>query len=286
MPQRQSRSDTSRSIVPERFGPHALWRWPLGQMPHRHDRTLTRLITRLALMQIVEVAHWERLLPARDPFILVANHGSHREALYLAALCLLLRSGKPVRFLADWNFRLYPGVGYLYERSGAITVARKPAKPRFLNRFKDRFVLPTSPLDQARATLAAGGAVGLFPEGTVNRSATHLLRGRRGAARLSLELGVPLLPVGLRFARCRRDGRLDSNAALTIEVGMPLQPPTAIATPTPASLHDWHRQMMLALASLSGKVWTGEDRGCGAPRNRSIHPMSGPANPARGGSVC
>ena len=286
MSQRQIHPSTDLLATASRLEPDAVWRWPLGQMERWHDRILTRLVTRLALMQIVEVVHWERLLPECDPFILVANHGSHREALYLAALCLLLRSGKPVRFLADWNFRLYPGVGYLYDRSGAITIAHKPARPRFLNRFKDRFVLPVSPLDQARQTLAGGGAVGLFPEGTVNRSATHLLPGRRGAARLSLELGIPLLPVGLRFARCRPDGSIDSNAALSIEVGAPLTPPAADDAAPQALLHDWHRQMMLTLAALCGKAWTGEDQASAEPRARSLHPVSGPANRARGGSVC
>lgn len=286
MPQPQASASADLPTPPTSFGPDTLWGWPLHGIPHGPDRLLARLIARLALAQVVEIRDWERLLPEQDPFILVANHGSRREALYLAALCLVIRGGKPVRFLADWNFRLYPGVGYLYERSGAITVTTKSARPRILNRLKPRFTGDASPIDQARATLRGGGSVGIFPEGTVNRSPSHLLPGRLGAARLSLELGVPLLPVGLRFhGRPRRDGCLDSNAPMSIAIGRPLTPPPA-PYPVPSPLvRQWHRTMMIRLATQCDKVWTEADAGAddlAAPPSM----VSGPAQRARGGSLC
>lgn len=288
MSPRQIQDGTDPLTVPAQFEPGHVWQWPLTGLERRVDRILTRLIARVARAQIPEISHWERLLPDHDPFILIANHSSRREALYLGTLCLLLRSGKPVRFLADWNFRLIPGVGYLYDRSGVITIARKPARPRFLNRFKRRFMQSTSPFDQARATLAAGGAVGFFPEGTVNRDASRLLPGRIGAARLSIETQAPVLPVGLRFAGRRRDGLIDSNSPFRIEVGVPMSPPHSDGTAPPQLVQNWHQEIMAALAPLCGKASTNEIDAQTSPEQRAqnVNPVSGPPNGARGGSVC
>ena len=71
--------------------------------------------------------------------------------------------------MADWNFRMIPGLDLLYRRAGAITVARKPARPRFLNLTKPLFIDTVSPMEQARQHLISGRSVGMFPEGTVNR---------------------------------------------------------------------------------------------------------------------
>lgn len=288
MPQADANPGASPSAVPAELGAAAVWRWPLDRIERRDLRLMARLTARLALVQVQTISNWQRLLPQRDPFILVANHGSRREAVFLSALCLLIRSGKPVRFLADWNFRLIPGVGYFYDHSGAILVTTKSARPRLLNRLKPRFARQGPPFDQARAALRAGGAVGVFPEGTVNRDAKGLLRGRYGAARLSLELGVPLLPVGLRFlGPPRSDGRSDSSAPLHIEVGSPMAPAQALDSPTAAEVRAWHRQMMNAIAALCGKPWTGT-----APLAEDPHgadttfSVAARDKRARGGSVC
>lgn len=286
MAPRKSTLTTDPSLPLSGFSSGHVWQWPLGQLERPLDRLLTRLISRVALAQITEITHWERLLPAQDPFILVANHSTRREALYLGTLCLLLRSGKPVRFLADWNFRLIPGVGYLYDRSGVITIARKPARPRFLNRLKRRFVQSQSPFEQARATLAERGAVGFFPEGTVNRDAERLLPGRVGAARLSVETGVPIVPVGLRYEGRRPDGCIDSNSRFRIEVGAPISPPQGDAEPSPQRVKAWHQQIMATLAPLCDKAWIEEARIRPDRRENTVHPVAGPPTNARGGSVC
>lgn len=276
------------ATIPAELDAGAVWRWPLDRIARWDVRLLARLTARLTLRQVTEVVNWQLLLPGQDPFILVANHGSRREAVYLSSLCLLLRSGKPIRFLADWNFRLIPGVGYFYDHSGAILVTGKSARPRILNHLKPRFTRHGPPLEQARKTLIDAGSVGVFPEGTVNRRADQLLRGRYGAARLSLELGVPLLPVGLRFLGSQRpDGLCDSGAPLRIEIGRPLRPPQAGAAPSPGQVLAWHREMMTAISKLCGKAWTG---GVNVPEDRqptdTAQPGVAPDQPARGGSVC
>jgi 1-acyl-sn-glycerol-3-phosphate acyltransferase len=130
-------------------------RWSLGALSRVGDRLLTRLLCLQARRRFERVEGRERILPLYDAFVLVADHGSQREAVLLPALLILARQGRPVRFLADWNFRLIPGAGYLYDDSGAITVTRKDAPPRVLNRLKSLFVQPVRAYEQAYRQLAA-----------------------------------------------------------------------------------------------------------------------------------
>ncbi|WP_316670002.1 lysophospholipid acyltransferase family protein [uncultured Propionibacterium sp.] len=51
--------------------------------------------------------------------------------------------------------------------------------------------------------LAAGNLIGIFPEGTRTPDG-NLYRGHTGAARLALEAGVPIIPVGMVNTRLRR----------------------------------------------------------------------------------
>jgi 1-acyl-sn-glycerol-3-phosphate acyltransferase len=242
--------------------PRDLWRWPLDALARPLDRGVLRAAAALARRQVRFIEHWERVMPNQDPFILVANHGSRRETVYLTAALMLARGGRPVHFLADWNFRLIPGIGYLYARTGAITVTRKDARPRVLNRLKPWFLHATPALEQARARLLAGGSLALFPEGTINRDPRRLLRGRCGAARLSLETSVPILPVGIRFCGGPGDtGHGASGRPMGISIGTPLAPlrdATGDATGK-ASLADvraWHAEVMTAIATLCGKTWS------------------------------
>ena len=239
-----------------------LWHWPLGALASPFDRAILRTAAALARRQVRAIAHWERVLPGRDPFILVANHSSRRETVYLTAALMLARGGRPVHFLADWNYLLIPGVGYLYAGTGAIAVTRKDARIPILNRLKPLFSCATPALEQARARLQAGDSVGLFPEGTVNRDPGLLLRGRFGAARLSLETGVPVLPVGIRFIGTPLGHpRGDSRSPMSIHIGAPLNPPPertdgAIGEASIASVRIWHGEIMEAIASLCGKTWS------------------------------
>lgn len=54
----------------------------------------------------------------------------------------------------------------------------------------------TGALDAARQVLNSGGLFGIYPEGTRSRSGM-LHKGHTGAARLAIETGSPIVPVGL-----------------------------------------------------------------------------------------
>lgn len=255
------------------FSQTDVWQTPLPALDSVLDRLLVRLTGALARRQVRRIRHDERLLPAADPFILALNHSSRREVVYLIAILMLIRGGQPVHFLADWNFRLIPGVGYLYDHSGAITVTRKPAKPAFLNRLRPLYASDLQPYEQARRLLDNGASIALFPEGTINRRADRLLPPRSGVARLALATGTPVLPVGIRFAGTLAEGaRVDSGSPLEITVGMPLTPPACAGQPGRALIADFKTEIMAAIAPLCGKtpVATRADSRISVP---SLHPL-------------
>lgn len=235
--------------------PLKLLQWPL---PHasRGTRWLARAVALLARRKVITAYGLEHVRPGSDPFILVLNHSTRLEAVVVPAVLLLCRGGRLIHFMADWNFHLIPGMGLLYRRSGAITVTRKSARPRCLNVFKPLYRHAHAPFEQARAHLAAGRSVGIFPEGTVNRDPARLLRGRSGAARLSLEAGVPIVPVGIRFPGVERGCPIPSHAAMELHIGAPLRPARTQPRPAPvATVRAWHAVIMSEVARLSAKSW-------------------------------
>ncbi len=236
-----------------------VWRRPL---PHMAGEPLTRFLCRAVTSgfqhRIVDIRGIDRVAPDRDPFILVLNHNMMLEAVLLPTLLYYLRGGKLIHFMADWNFQLIPGVGTLMRRGRVITIVQKPARPKILNVFRPLFRQERSAFARARDLLDGGASVGVFPEGTINRDAGRLLPGHPGASRLSLESGIPVIPVGIRFPGHPRDEPIRSSSRMALQIGEPLAPP-----PMPhgkraalAEVRAWHETVMRELARHSGKSFT------------------------------
>ena len=237
-------------------------RWP---MPAANfgDRWIVRLVSLLAIRQVRAVHGLDNISPGLDPFILAVNHSIKREALLLPALMVLHRGGRWIRFLVDWNFVMIPVVGRIMRRSGAIVVTRKSARPKVLNHLKRFYTEPLPAAVRARARLMDGESIGVFPEGTVNRNPRRLLIGRVGMARLSLETGVPVVPVGVRFPDADPKQPIEERSTMEIHIGAPLKPPaTGGDKPPIAAVRRWHATVMTEVAQLSGKAW--------APRTRRV----------------
>jgi 1-acyl-sn-glycerol-3-phosphate acyltransferase len=182
---------------------------------HAVVRTAARLLYRLRV---------DGSVPA-GPGILAANHESVLDPFFLG-----LVTRRPVRFVAKkelWRFRI---VGAAVEAMGGLPVDRGRG---------DR---------DAMAALAAllhdGQLVGIFPEGVVRETDTW----HRGAAKLALLTGAPLVPVLI-------DG--SARALSRARVGLPrirlvVGEPIAVepAKPTIASSKELTERLRLAIESL------------------------------------
>ncbi|MEN9678585.1 MAG: hypothetical protein RIS76_4481 [Verrucomicrobiota bacterium] len=233
-----------------------IWRRPL---PHLDGKATTRLVCRTVLTlfhrQVLEFEGLEHISSDQDPFILALNHSQRPEAVLVPAWLCFHRGGRMVHFLADWNFQLVPGLAWLIRLHDPIHVVRKDARPRFLNRFKDRYRHLPPPFTEARRRLAEGRSIGLFPEGTVNRHPELLLRGQTGAARLAQEAGVPVIPGGIRFPRHRDGHPVGDREPFSVRFGAPIQPGT-----TDPNAAEFHNRIMATLSTLSGKQWQPDAR--------------------------
>jgi 1-acyl-sn-glycerol-3-phosphate acyltransferase len=123
--------------------------------------------------------HAERI-PATGPVLLVANHVSVLDPLACARLAY--DNGRVPHFLAKQS--LFVGViGTLLRMAGQIPVARGSAEAR-------------GSLEAARADLAAGNLVVIYPEGSVTRDPDWWpMESRTGVARLALTTDALVLPV-------------------------------------------------------------------------------------------
>lgn len=240
------------SVVP---GFREIFRRPF---PHQKGRPLTRFLTKafLALYRnrYIAIQGLEHISPANDPFILVANHSQRPEVVLVPAALFFSRDGKPIHFMADWNFKLIPGVGILYSCGQIITVDRKPAKPKFLNLFRPLLTDKAPAEKRAAEWLATGGSVGIYPEGKINRDPARLLKGLPGAARLSLKTGASVVPMGIRFPELAAGKPIPDTARMSLTIAPPMKPPLVKSGSKRGLLRDWHQSIMREISRLSGKT--------------------------------
>jgi 1-acyl-sn-glycerol-3-phosphate acyltransferase len=116
-------------------------------------------------------------IPAEGPAILTPNHKSFFDSFFLAAA-----TKRHLRFMG--KSELFEGrLGKLFVRLGAFPVRRGEAD--------------AEALETARVILEQGGLLSLFPEGTRVRDPEGLGVPKRGAVRLALESGAPLVPAAI-----------------------------------------------------------------------------------------
>jgi 1-acyl-sn-glycerol-3-phosphate acyltransferase len=121
-------------------------------------------------------------VPATGPAVVASNHPS-----YLDPVLLSIDVDRPIRFLAlDKLFRV-PLLGPLMRAFGAFPVDVRKGKGR-------------EAYAKAKAYLARGELVGIFPEGKRSRAGWMETTLREGAARLALETGAALVPATIAGA--------------------------------------------------------------------------------------
>ena len=219
------------------------------------DRLMLRTIYRLASIPLKGVEGKEILERVPEPAIFACNHNTVLDSFLMPPLMYKYRNWKTVRFLADWNFMLIPFASYIYYSGQAIPVVRKQAKPKFLTVFKKYLVKGQTGFELARNCLLNNCSIGIFPEGKLNPDPHQLMPGFTGAARLSLETGRPIVPIGVRFPGHDPKKKLHSFSNITVHFGEPLIPEVPTGEIEKSLVDEWHAQMMQAIAKLAQKKW-------------------------------
>lgn len=155
-------------------------------------------------------------LPRAGPAIVAANHNSHLDTL-LVLSAFPSRTAPLITPVGASDYWERSRVGRLVTRLVGLTpldrrVGRRPAEG-------------ADPLDPARAALAAGRILLIFPEGTRGRpEELGALKG--GLSRLSREAGLPVTPIYIQGAgRILPKGtRVPVPFTVTLLVGEPIAP--------------------------------------------------------------
>ncbi len=190
----------------------------------------------LALLTRRQVYGLENV-PERGPYLVVVNHMSMADPpLIMAALPMQMTVFAASAHRNDFF------IGELMNQVGAIWVRRGEA---------DRQALRTA-LD----LLAAGGIMGLAPEGTRSKTGA-LQRGRVGAAYLATRADVPLLPVVVTgtdtaFAMLKKFKRPE----LAVTIGKPFRLPKSGRVGTD-ELELYTDQIMRVLAAMLPEKYRG-----------------------------
>jgi len=139
--------------------------------------TIVETILRPILMFVYRVRITGREhVPESGPCVLAANHVSVMDGFFLG-----ISVTRQVRFMAKAELHRLPIVKQILEGAGAFPVERGTDAGRAVA--------------SGVKLLEQGAVVGVFPEGT---SLPDRKRGyKRGAARLALATGAPLIPVAL-----------------------------------------------------------------------------------------
>lgn len=187
-------------------------------------------------------------IPATGPLILASNHLS-----FIDSMVIPLVVPRRVAFLAKSDYFTGTGVRgtlsrWWFEGFGMIPVDRDDTRSA------------QTSLDAALAVLSAGGAFGIYPEGTRSRDG-RLYRGRTGVAWLAMSSGAPVVPVsvigtdelqpvGARFPR--------PAAKVTVRFGEPIDFAGRFeGVPAGRARREATDEIMAAIHAMSGQVLAG-----------------------------
>ncbi len=154
---------------------------------------LMSIVSNLSVRAYYRVTVAGARVPAEGPVLLVANHNN---SLVDPAL-VVCAADRTVRFLAKWPLFNDPLIGWLVKAVGSVPVYRQQDDPSKLLQNLDSF-------RDVHAVLAAGNAVGIFPEG-ISHSSSQLAPLKTGAARIAIGAGqrigrdFPIVAMGLVF---------------------------------------------------------------------------------------
>src|ERR1700759_140932 len=145
-------------------------------------------------------------IPARGPVIIASNHRSFLDPFVIACM-----ARRPMYYVAKKEIFLYNRLlAWLLAALGAFPVDPGAGDSDFI--------------ETAKAILARGDIVLIFPEGTRTRPGS-LGSPRRGVGRLALETGAPVVPVAVLGTEAVRKGWRIRPRKVKIRAGRALRFP-------------------------------------------------------------
>ena len=186
-----------------------------------YRRSLTPVVRAMYRLEVRGEEH----VPPAGPLVIAGNHDSMLDPFVLAAAI-----PRPIRYLAKAELWRVPLLPWWLRSVEAIRVERGRSD--------------ADAIGWAIAALDAGEVVGIFPQGGVDREGLWL----RGAARLALATGAPLLPVRLLDTRKALGRGTVAFPRLAVLIGEPL--PVERTTPTAELARELTDRLQAAVEAL------------------------------------
>lgn len=205
-------------------------------------------------------------LPASGPAILCPNHISFIDSAFL-----MLSVPRNISFVGKAEYMDSWKTRYVFPALGMIPIDRSGGS-------KSKAALET-----AAGVLRRGELFGIYPEGTRSRDG-RLHKGRTGAARLAVELGVPIYPVGIVGTDAiqppdARAPKLFRRA--TINIGRPISPERYARSPERhRALRAMIDEVMFEIRELSGQEYVNHYAGKSAEADVETRVVAAPAHAA------
>ncbi len=181
-------------------------------------------------------------IPRTGGCVLVFNHISHLDPLTSAHL--VYDAGRVPRYLAKSGLFTNKALGTLLRSAGQIPVERMSTDA-------------VGAFDAAVQGVHDGKAVVVYPEGTLTRDPDGWpMRGKSGAARIALETGCPVIPVGQWGVQeilpaYTKKPRLFPRKTVHLKVGDPVELADLVALEhTPAVITQATQRIMAAITHL------------------------------------
>lgn len=195
-------------------------------------------------------------IPAEGGVLLAVNHTSYVD--FLEAGLAARRAGRWARYMLKAELKKIRIMAFLIKHCGAIGVDREHGAESY---------------HEAVAALESGEAVIVYPEATISRS-FELKEFKSGAARMSLEAGVPIVPLIVWGTQRiwskgtqRRIGR--HRFPVVVEVGAPLLPdgddPVALTARLRTAMGETLALAQRGFPAPAGEDWVPARLGGGAP---------------------
>jgi 1-acyl-sn-glycerol-3-phosphate acyltransferase len=208
-------------------------------------------------------------VPSCGPVILASNHLSVMDSILLSVVV-----PRQIYFLAKNEYFRRAPMRALMHGLNQIPVDRSGGRASLMA------------LDVALPALHAGQALGIFPEGTRSPDG-RLYRGRPGVAKLALDAGAPIVPVGLiGTERIQPIGarmpRIGPRAE--VRIGKPLNLSNWPGTPADSTaLREITAYLMAEIRALTGQEYVSRyapRRLAGSPSPPPPPPPSPPPSPS------